>query len=611
MLILEKKLITKKEKEKYADQMPILDVHQELEANPSYNSTQYTDERASSYEEYYLAFNRGLQEADKKDLDNYLRNIKETETNLKMMNRLVEIYRMMEQNPLVYRALCEIVNEAIQFNNDPESDPVKLVFHKMKFKKLFPAFIDRDEDVANLEDLIIDEFSNVLTLFKFREKGYEYFKRWYVDGKIYFELVFDINDKNSPIKKIVPISPFNIVKIRVKKGDKYEYFYLYDPTQESKRLQKQMGGRYHDFDIGTITRYDGKTSLKTILEQKDTPLLIPEKYILCVESGLKNMQGYPISNLSRSMKLLNSFVMLQDFMMVYRLSRSIEKRFFKISTGDLSPQKVPQFIADVAKQLKQKLVYDHNTGSVLDHKHLTAVSEDIFAPEFGNGQTTDVKNLPGGTALNSIEDVIEFKKELYSSLMVPLSRFFNDNAIVDFGNGANISRDEVTFSKYIQSQRQNFNYLLFKALKVQLMNQKYVKSAEEYEKLEQCFSIIYDNENYYSKMKELEMFNHRLNIYQQMESNIQNGDIDPDWAKKTVLGFSTSDIDDMYLNSAISIRKEREFYQAILDDKLAIADIKGKIQMMEDPNYQLMVVQQEQAENNPDKENKNNKDKKE
>lgn len=114
--------------------MPILDVHQELEANPSYNSTQYTDERASSYEEYYLAFNRGLQEADKKDLDNYLRNIKETETNLKMMNRLVEIYRMMEQNPLVYRALCEIVNEAIQFNNDPESDPVKLVFHKMKFK---------------------------------------------------------------------------------------------------------------------------------------------------------------------------------------------------------------------------------------------------------------------------------------------------------------------------------------------------------------------------------------------------------------------------------------------------------------------------------------------
>jgi len=574
--------------------LPIFTGEEEHIKNPI-KTSRFTE--MDSLEEYHVPLKDG-------DILGIIKSktVLDFDINFRSQERLVSMFRQMSIDPLIDQGVTQICDEAMSFNYSPDSEPMKLIINKQKLER--KGFWSEKIDKS-----IQSSYEDVLALLDFRQKGWDYFHRWFVDGKIFFELIFNKGERE--IKEIKLLSPYNIMKIKSKNIS----YYLYDETREQEVLRRNMieDDAYLDQNSIPIVNYNNVYKNNSTEQVK----LIPEKYVIAVESGIKPF-GYPMSPLYYVRKNLNQLQLLQDAMVVYRISRAPERRAIYVDVGNNRPAQVKQIMNEVAKEFKQKLVFDQRTGNILDHRHVFATTEDFFMPRYGNGQTTEIKTLPGGENLGKIQDIEYFLEQTYRSLKIPLSRFgLGDTSIVNFGNEASIERDEITFSKYIKRLRLQFNKIIWGLLQRQLLCRNVIKLPSEFKILKEGLYLHYEGENYYSDIQRMDQYQRKISIFQQLEPTIDSGRLSEFQAYRDVFGMSEDDVSDMYNEKSDMVKMKLDWLNDNLENLKAIAKIEGDLALLQNPELLVKIEELRQKSDFtkekygnefPDTHEENNKD---
>ena len=402
---------------------------------------------------------------------------------------LIRRYREMSIHPECDRAVDDVVNEAIAGERD--DSPV-------------------DVDLANLEvsagirRKIRDEFHNVLRLLDFDKKAYDIFRRWYIDGKLYYHKVIDTKNPRRGITELRYIDPRKIRKVIEFEAKKDRQFV--DPrTMES--LTAPRSAEYY------VYNQKGLRGLET------TGIKIASDAIAFCHSGLKDMNKNVImSHLHKAIKALNQLRMIEDSLVIYRLSRAPERRIFYIDVGNLPKNKAEQYLREVMGRYRNKLVYDANTGEIRDDKKYMAMLEDFWLPRREGGRGTEISTLPGGQNLGEITDIEYFKKKLYRSLNVPPSRMDGEGGF-NLGRSSEILRDELKFTKFVGRLRKRFSNMFNDMLKTQLLL-KNIITPEDWEIMSEHIQYDFLYDNHFSELKEAELLNERLTLAQTAEPYI-------------------------------------------------------------------------------------------
>lgn len=416
-------------------------------------------------------------------------------------------YREMAQDPIVEVAVDDVINEAIVVGE--KKSPVKIVLDRLKASD-------------NVKERIHEEFRNILRVMQFETKGTEIFRRWYVDGKIFFHLIIDEKNPQTGILELRYVDPMNIQKIR-------EY------TKETLINGTKIITGYKDF----------------YLYNKDNPrsggnpsgIKISEDAIAFCSSGLMDSRyKRTVGFLHKAIKPLNQLRMLEDSIVIYRISRAPERRIFYIDVGNLPKTKAEQYVKDLMNRYRNRLVYDAATGEVRDDKKFMSMMEDYWLPRREGSRGTEITTLQGGQNLGELTDVIYFQKKLYRALSVPVSRLEQDKQFM-LGRSTEITRDEVRFTKYIHRLRIKFSEFFFDVLRKQLILKKII-SPDEWNDMKEAIYFDFLKDNLFTELKNAELRK------QQVE---EVGNIKPyigkyyshEWIRKNVLGFNEAEIKEM------------------------------------------------------------------
>ena len=413
-------------------------------------------------------------------------------------------YREMAQDPIVEVAIDDIINEGIVVGE--KKSPVKIV-------------LDRSKCSDKIKDLIHEEFRNLLRVMQFETKGTDIFRRWYVDGKIFFHLIIDDANPQKGNLELRYIDPMNIQKIR-------EY------TKETLKNGTKIITGFQDF----------------YLYNKDNPraggnpsgIKISEDAIAFCSSGLMDSRyKRTVGFLHKSIKPLNQLRMLEDAIVIYRISRAPERRIFYIDVGNLPKTKAEQYVKDLMNRYRNRLVYDANTGEMRDDKKFMSMLEDYWLPRREGSKGTEITTLQGGSNLGELTDVIYFQKKLYRALSVPVSRLEQDKQFM-LGRSTEITRDEVRFTKYIHRLRTKFSEMFYDILKKQLILKKII-SSDEWADIKEGIYFDFLKDNLFTELKNAELRKTQVE---------ELGNIKPyigkyyshQWVRKNVLGFNESEI---------------------------------------------------------------------
>lgn len=425
---------------------------------------------------------------------------------VKNENDLIRRYREIVQYPDCDSAVEDIVNEAIVTSDADQS--VDIILDDLKVSD-------------NIKKKIRAEFDKILHLLKFEERGHDIFRSWYVDGRIYYHILIDEKRVKDGIAELRFIDPRKIKKVKTiskkknEKGievvDKVEEYYI-----------------YNDKGISEGTTQGVKLS-------SDSVLYCP--------SGLHDANsGMMLSHLHKAIKSVNQLKMIEDAVVIYRISRAPDRRIFYVDVGNLPKLKAEQYVNDLMNRYRNKITYDASTGEVRDDRKHLSMMEDFWMPRREGGKGTEITTLPGGQNLGQIEDVEYFQRKLYQSLNVPMSRM-NPEQGFGLGRATEISRDEVKFSKFVGRLRKKFAHIFSTALRVQLIA-KGVVSADDWEDLKTFIRFDFKKDNFYSELKENEILNQRIQMLQQMEPYIGKY-YSMEWVKKNILRHSDDTIDEM------------------------------------------------------------------
>ena len=451
---------------------------------------------------------------------------------------LIRRYREMSIHPECDRAVDDVVNEAIA--GDRDDSPV-------------------DVDLANLDvsagirKKIRDEFHNVLRLLDFDKKAYDIFRRWYIDGKLYYHKVIDIKNPRRGITELRYIDPRKIRKVIEFEAKKDRQFV--DPrTMES--LTAPRSAEYY------VYNQKGLRGLET------TGIKIASDAIAFCHSGLKDMNKNVImSHLHKAIKALNQLRMIEDSLVIYRLSRAPERRIFYIDVGNLPKQKAEQYLREVMSRYRNKLVYNADTGEIRDDRKFMSMLEDFWLPRREGGRGTEITTLPGGQNLGELEDVKYFQKKLYRALNVPESRLESDSTF-NLGRAAEITRDEVKFQKFVTRLRKKFSELFHDLLKTQLVL-KGIISIEEWDDMSEHIQYDFIADNYFSELKDQEILNERLNLVTTMDP-FAGRYFSLDYIRRKVLRQSDAEIKE------IDKQMEKEISTGKLPDPAALDPMTGE-----------------------------------
>ena len=451
---------------------------------------------------------------------------------------LIRRYREMSIHPECDRAVDDVVNEAIA--GDRDDSPV-------------------DVDLANLEvsaairKKIRDEFHNVLRLLDFDKKAYDIFRRWYIDGKLYYHKVIDTKNPRRGITELRYIDPRKIRKVIEFEAKKDRQFV--DPrTMES--LTAPRSAEYY------VYNQKGLRGLET------TGIKIASDAIAFCHSGLKDMNKNVImSHLHKAIKALNQLRMIEDSLVIYRLSRAPERRIFYIDVGKLPKQKAEQYLREVMSRYRNKLVYNADTGEIRDDRKFMSMLEDFWLPRREGGRGTEITTLPGGQNLGELEDVKYFQKKLYRALNVPESRLESDSTF-NLGRAAEITRDEVKFQKFVTRLRKKFSELFHDLLKTQLVL-KGIISIEEWDDMSEHIQYDFIADNYFSELKDQEILNERLNLVTTMDP-FAGRYFSLDYIRRKVLRQSDAEIKE------IDKQMEKEISTGKLPDPAALDPMTGE-----------------------------------
>lgn len=417
---------------------------------------------------------------------------------------LVTRYREMALQPECDLAIEDIINDAIIMEDN--TNAVEII-------------LDESNLPPRIRKVIREQFKVILNLLDFNNKGYEIFRRWYVDGRLYYQIVIDKDNPAEGIKQLRYIDPRKIRKMREQKKvidpatgmdnyPNYKEYYIYNP--------------------------------KGIPDTKDGIKIAPDS-ICYVASGIvdsKNRMG--LGNLHKAIKPLNQLRMLEDAVVIYRLSRAPERRIFYIDVGNLPKMKAEQYLRDMMVRHKNKLVYDANTGEVRDDRRHMTMLEDFWLPRREGGKGTEITTLPGGQNLGEMDDVLYFQKKLLRSLNVPVSRLEAD-VNFNIGRSTEISRDEIKFKKFINRLRNKFAVMFDQLLEIHLVLTG-VANREEWKQIQNNITYHFATDNHFEELKQSEIMTERLRLL---------GEVDPlvgkyfskAWVRKNVLRMTEDDIE--------------------------------------------------------------------
>ena len=451
------------------------------------------------------------------------------DTVFKTQQELIAKYRQVARQPEAESAIDDIVNEAIVL--DPYKDPVTIYLDKL----------DALEVPKNIKDMIAEEFDVISKKLEFNQSGPEIFRRWYEDGAIHYHIIFDNDNVKKGIKELRYIDATNIKKIKeiIKEKDKdgievvkgVDEYWIY--TKESRGITQTL-----------------KVALEAVATA-DSGIFDKEKEVV-------------LSYLHKAMKPINQLRMLEDSMVIYRITRAPERRVFYIDVGNLPKSKAEQYLRNIMNKFKNKMVYDASTGTVADGKDTMSMMEDFWLPRKEGGRGTEVETLPGGSNLGDMDDVNYFQKRVYQSLHVPSSRMDTESSW-SFSRSGEITRDEIKFTKYVTKLRKRFSDLLYSLLRTQLLA-KGVIDKGEWNVYKENINFIFEDDGYFNEVKKLEIMASRIEMLDTISSGEMIGRYySVGWVRKNILMQSEEDID--VLDKEMESEKKEKQAKADADGK--------------------------------------------
>ena len=434
---------------------------------------------------------------------------------------IIRKYRNMALHPECDTAVEHVVNEAIVA--DLNDSPVEID-------------LDNLNASSSLKNVIRDEFKYIKDLIGFDKKAHEIFRNWYVDGRLYYHKVIDLQKPELGLEEVRYIDPLKIklMRIRPKDQDKRYEVKPSGSVGESVTEDTKVIEFYTYYPQGTAQKY-GSIAGKGVKIAKDA--------ITYCSSGLVDRNKHiGLSYLHKSIKALNQLRMIEDSLVIYRLSRAPERRIFYIDVGNLPKVKAEQYLRDVMSRYRNKLVYDANTGEIKDDKKFMSMLEDFWLPRREGGRGTEITTLPGGQNLGELTDVEYFQKKLYRSLNVPESRIGADSGF-NLGRSSEILRDELMFSKFVGRLRKRFSGVFLDLLKTQLIL-KNIVTPQDWNKMAEHIQFDYLYDNHFAELKETELMNERLNLMTQIEPYIGTY-YSRDYVKRKILRQTDEEILEM------------------------------------------------------------------
>jgi hypothetical protein len=447
---------------------------------------------------------------------------------IKNENDLLRRYREVAQYSDCDAAIEDIVSEAI-------------IAHELD--KSVEIVLDDVKASANVRKKIVEEFENILRTLKFEDRGHEIFRNWYIDGRLYYHILIDQKNLKDGIVELRYIDPRKIRKIKnVKKRknekgvdvvEKIEEYYLYND--------------------------------KGITEQTTQGVKLSLDSVIFVPSGFADANtGMMLSYLHKAIKPVNQLKMIEDALVIYRISRAPERRIFYVDVGNLPKMKAEQYVSDIMNKFRNKIVYDATTGETRDDRRHLSMMEDFWMPRREGGKGTEITTLPGGQNLGQIEDIEYFQQKLFQALNVPLSRLQQSQGF-SIGRSTEITRDEVKFNKFIIRLRKKFSVLFKEALRVQLIA-KNIISPDEWDDIETFMRFDYLEDNHFSELKDNEILQARIQMLQQVESYVGNY-YSKDWVRKHILQQTDDEIKE--IERQISAEEQEHYDQAARQGELA------------------------------------------
>jgi len=413
----------------------------------------------------------------------------DTDATIKTEFELVNRYRDMALQAEVEAAVDDIVNEAIVTSH--EVPPVRIN-------------LDNINVSDNIKEKIKSEFREIVRLLDFNKKGVDIFKRWYIDGRCYYHVVIDEKQPKRGIQDLKVLDPRKIRKVRETKKKEG------DPRTVPYGSQQRETREYFVYNEKGLYKGQGQ-GYSTTFGQAASGIRIATDAIVYTHSGLLNGQRSMIlSYLHKAIKPLNQLRMLEDALVIYRISRAPERRIFYIDVGNLPKLKAEQYLRDLMAKYRNKLVYDANTGEVRDDRKHMSMLEDYWLPRREGGRGTEISTLPGGQNLGDIEDILYFQKKLYKALNVPISRLESE-ANYTIGRATEISRDEVKFTRFVNKLQTAFSELFNECLDRQL-TLKGILSRDDWKKLKADVYYVYENDSHFAEVKNAELMQDRMNL---------------------------------------------------------------------------------------------------
>jgi hypothetical protein len=425
---------------------------------------------------------------------------------------LISRYREMAMQPEIESAIDDIVNEAICQDDDG---------------KIIEIVLDDLDQPEKIKKAIKTEFHNILRLLNYNNMAHDIFRRYYIDGRMFYHILIDREHPAAGIKELRYIDPRKLRKVReIKK-------------QKDERTGADIAKVVNEYYIFNDKVVSGSSS-----NYGPVGVRITTDAIISVVSGLMDSRrAVVLSYLHKAIKPLNQLRMIEDATVIYRISRAPERRIFYIDVGNLPKLKAEQYLRDIMVKYKNKLVYDANTGEVRDDRKFLSMMEDFWLPRREGGKGTEISTLPGGQNLGELEDVKYFEKKLYKSLNVPVSRLNPETSGFSLGRTGEITRDELKFSKFVDRLRNKFSDVFNQALRVQCVL-KGICTAEEWDEFKEHVHYDFIKDNNFSELKDAELMNNRLALL---------GAVDPytgryfsqAWIQRNVLRLTDDQIKEM------------------------------------------------------------------
>jgi len=465
---------------------------------------------------------------------------------------LISRYREMAMQPEIESAIDDIVNEAICQDDDGITTNIVL---------------DNLKQPEKIKKAIKDEFNTIVRLLNYNKMAQDIFRRYYVDGRMFYHMIIDKDNPTEGIKELRYIDPRKLRKVR-----------------EIKKMKDERTGAEVPVTVNEYYIYNDKVVTGSSSNYGPVGVRITTDSIISVVSGLMDSRrAVVLSYLHKAIKPLNQLRMIEDATVIYRISRAPERRIFYIDVGNLPKLKAEQYLRDIMVKYKNKLVYDANTGEVRDDRKFMSMMEDFWLPRREGGKGTEITTLPGGQNLGELEDVKYFQKKLYQSLNVPISRL-EPNQGFSIGRVAEVTRDELKFNKFIDRMRSKFSDVFNQALRVQCVL-KGICTVEEWDLFKENIHYDFIKDNNFTELKDAELMKERLSLLASIDPYVGSY-YSRAWVQREVLRMNDDEI--------VAMEKELDKEKSLgMGMPTEITNAVAQQQMMGDVQLDQMEKQME------------------